>query len=273
MPERARPGPRRPGSASRSPAARRRPCASTLGSPSCPAGPIAANSGVCLPSEMAPARTSRVEAAYLDIRQRIVRGTYPPGAPLSDVELARACGISRTPVREALCRLLEEGYVERVPGRGFYVSQITMKLVQDTFEVRRVLESQAAACASERGDAVTLRRLRQLAPIPAGAAPEARQEAPDATARFRQAGAEASGNAVLAGLVANCLDQVNRFMALGVPLQTVQARGSAEHLAIVEAIERRDRTAAIGAMERHLDDCRQEYMRALLRGESQDIAV
>jgi DNA-binding GntR family transcriptional regulator len=209
----------------------------------------------------------------LDIRQRIVRGAYPPGAPLSDVELARACGSSRTPVREALCRLLEEGYVERIPGRGFYVTQITMKLVQDTFEVRRLLEAQAAACAAERSSPATLMRLRQLAPIPAGVGPEAREAAQDANARFHLGVAEASGNTVLFGLVQNCLDQVNRFMALGVPLQTVQARGSAEHMAIVDAIENRDRAAATLAMERHLDDCRQEYMRALLRGESQDIAV
>src|SRR5262245_18016553 len=221
---------------------------------------------------MAPARTSRVEAAYLDIRQRIVRGTYPPGAPLSDVELARACGSSRTPVREALCRLLEEGYVERIPGRGFYVTQITMKLVQDTFEVRRVLEAQAAACAADRRDASTLRRLRQLAPIPSGLGPEAREAAQEANAQFHLAVAEASGNAVLSGLVRNCLDKVNRFMSLGVPLQTVQARGTAEHMAIVDAIESSDRTEAIATMERHIDDCRQEYLRALLRG-SQDIAV
>jgi DNA-binding GntR family transcriptional regulator len=222
---------------------------------------------------MALARTSRVEAAYLDIRQRIVRGTYPPGAPLSDSELGRTSGISRTPVREALCRLLEEGYVERIPGRGFYVTRITMKLVQDTFEVRRLLETQAAACAAERRDGATLRRLRQLAPIPAGIGPEAREAAQEANAQFHLAVAQAAGNAVLFGLVQNCLDQVNRFMALGVPLQTVQARGTAEHLAIVDAIESHDRAAATSAMERHLDDCRQEYMRALLRGESQDIAV
>jgi DNA-binding GntR family transcriptional regulator len=103
--------------------------------------------------------------------------------------------------------------------------------------------------------------------------PEAREAAQDANARFHLGVAEASGNTVLFGLVQNCLDQVNRFMALGVPLQTVQARGSAEHMAIVDAIENRDRAAATLAMERHLDDCRQEYMRALLRGESQDIAV
>ncbi len=222
---------------------------------------------------MAGARTPRVEKAYLEIRERIVRGTYPPGTPLSESDLARACGTSRTPIREALCRLLEEGYVERVPGRGFYVTRITMKLIQDTFEVRRLLEAQAAACAAGRHDSASLRLLRQLAPIPAGTGPAARQAAQEANARFHLAVAEASGNAVLFGLVQNCLDQVHRFMSLGISLKTAQARGTAEHLEIVQAVANRDAEAAARAMERHLDDCRLQYMEAVVRGERQDIAV
>ena len=219
------------------------------------------------------ARTSRVEAAYQDIRQRIVRGVYAQGAPLSDSELARTCGISRTPVREALCRLLEEGYVERIPGRGFYVSRVTVKLIQDTFEVRRVLEARASACAAERHDPATLPRLRELAPIPSGQGAKGRQAAQEANTRFHLAVAEAAGNSVLLGLVQNCLDQVDRFMSLGISLPTAQSRGSAEHLAIVEAIGQRDPEAAAEAMVRHLDDCRLQYMQALVRGERHDIAV
>jgi DNA-binding GntR family transcriptional regulator len=222
---------------------------------------------------MPRARTSRVEAAYLDIRQRIVRGVYAQGAPLSDSELARACGISRTPVREALCRLLEEGYVERIPGRGFYVTRVTVKLVQDTFEVRRVLEAHASACAAERHDPATLLRLRQLAPIPSGQGTDGRRAAREANTRFHLAVADAAGNSVLLDLVRNCLDQVDRFMSLGISLQAAPSRGTAEHLAIVEAIGRRDREGASEAMVRHLDDCRLQYMQALVRGERQDIAV
>ena len=176
-------------------------------------------------------------------------------------------------MREALCRLVEEGYVERIPGRGFYVTRVTVKIIQDTFEVRRVLESQAAACAAERHDPATLLRLRQLAPIPSGQGTKAREAAREANSRFHLAVAEAAGNSVLLDLVRNCLDQVDRFMALGISLQTAHSRGSAEHLAIAEAIGRRDKGAASEAMVRHLDDCRLQYMQALVRGERQDIAV
>jgi DNA-binding GntR family transcriptional regulator len=222
---------------------------------------------------MAVARTSRVDEAYLNIRQRIVRGSYPPGAPLPEPELARACGISRTPIREALCRLQEEGYVERIPGRGFSVARITVKVIQDTFEVRRLLEAQASACAAERHDLATLQRLRRLAPIPSGLGPAARKAAQEANTRFHLAVAEAAGNSVLLGLIQDCLDQVDRFMSLGISLKAAQRQGTAEHLAIVEAIGRRDAEAASQAMEHHLDDCRSQYMQALVRGERQKIAV
>src|SRR5262245_60645504 len=62
---------------------------------------------------------TRVEQAYMEIKYRVVHGAYPPGSPLSESKLSRTLRISRTPVREALTRLLEEGYVERVRGRGF----------------------------------------------------------------------------------------------------------------------------------------------------------
>ena len=222
---------------------------------------------------MTSTRTSRVEEAYLDLRQRIVTGSFAPGAPLSESELARKSHLSRTPIREALCRLVEEGYVERIPGRGFHVARITMKLIQDTFEVRRLLEGQAAACAAERHDAPMLLRLRQLAPLPAPIGEEGRRAARETNALFHMAVAEASGNSLLIELVQHCLDQVDRFMAHGIRLQTVASETTAEHIEIVDAVGRRDTAAAGQAMERHLDVCRSQFMQALVRGERHDIAV
>jgi DNA-binding GntR family transcriptional regulator len=222
---------------------------------------------------MATVRTARVEAAYLDIRQRIVSGAYPPGTPLSESELTRVVAASRTPIREALSQLLEEGYVERIPGRGYYVARITVKSIQDTFEVRRLLEGQAAAHAAKRHDPSMLRRLRELAPVPAVSDEEGRRSAREANTRFHLAVAEAGGNSLLVELIQNCLNQVDRYLAHGIRLRTVQSRITEEHLEIVAAVERGDEHEACSAMERHLDDCSRQFMQALMRGERQDIAV
>src|SRR5688500_1082934 len=106
---------------------------------------------------------SHVDRAYAEIRQRIIDGMYPPGKPLSGVSLANAHGMSRTPVREALSRLCHERYVERMAGRGFFVSRVTVQAINDTFEVRRLLEGWAAARAAERATPEAISRMRTLA--------------------------------------------------------------------------------------------------------------
>ena len=107
--------------------------------------------------------STRVEHAYLGIKHRIVQGIDAPGTPLLETVLAQHLQTSRTPVREALARLLEEGYVEHVPGRGYFVTPITVTLIQDLFEVRRLLEGAAAARAAELADAAAIARLHELA--------------------------------------------------------------------------------------------------------------
>src|SRR5262249_51045425 len=223
---------------------------------------------------MTSSPVTRMDRAYLDIRHRIVTGMCRPGAPLSESALARLVQASRTPIREALCRLLEEGYVERVPGRGFQVARITVKVVRGTFQVRRRLEAPAAAPAGEVGRPSAGRRLRQLALVPPdNGDPASLRRAALANERFHLAVAEASGNALLVDLVRNCLDQVTRFMAHGTLLRGASQRATEEHLDVVRAIEKRDAAAAREAMERHLDECSRDCMQALLQGGEGDIAV
>jgi DNA-binding GntR family transcriptional regulator len=169
--------------------------------------------------------------------------------------------------------LLEEGYVERLPGRGFSVARITLKSIQDTFDVRRALESEAAAGAALRRDASALDRLRALAPLPQGVGEGAAEAARLANASFHLGVAEASGNVLLVSLVRRCLDQVDRFLLHGIRVQAVPAQITVEHLEIVEAISRQDPLAAGRAMEQHLDACRQQILQALVAGDRQQIAV
>ncbi len=180
-------------------------------------------------------RVSRVEHAHLEIKHRIMNGAYPPGAPLSESRLARMLRISRTPVREALSRLFQEGYVERVPARGYFVAQITMTLIQNVFQVRRLLEGAAAARAAEFAD-------------------------PDAVRRA-------------ADLIRDCLNQVTRFIALGVNLEPLQGTASREHHAVVDAIERHDPAGARHALEHHLDNSSRLMMEALVRGDVPAVTV
>jgi DNA-binding GntR family transcriptional regulator len=76
------------------------------------------------------ASESQVERAYASIKAGIIDGRYPPGAPLSEPTLASHHGMSRTPIREGLSRLWQEGYLDRIPGRGYFVARVTVQSVQ-----------------------------------------------------------------------------------------------------------------------------------------------
>jgi DNA-binding GntR family transcriptional regulator len=100
------------------------------------------------------------DSLFQQIRTAILEGTYPPGTPLVEVQLAAEFAVSRTPVREALTRLEQDGIVER-SDRGLQVRRRTPEEILDIYDVRASLESLAARTAAERHtrlDAAKLRR-------------------------------------------------------------------------------------------------------------------
>jgi DNA-binding GntR family transcriptional regulator len=224
-----------------------------------------------------PADASQVERAYREIKAGIVEGRYRPGAPLSEVMLARQHRMSRTPVREGLTRLWQEQYLDRVAGHGYFVARVTVQLIHDTFDVRRVLEGAAAAWAAERATDDEIVQLRHLASLPQTEPPDSRHRGSDvsseyrdaeaANVRFHLAIASAARNTLAMELIDRCLAKVDRFMSLGVHFGPFQQGATEAHLAIVHAIERRDAVAARTRMEEHLD-CGSRLMKeALLRGQ------
>lgn len=210
---------------------------------------------------------SQFDRAYEGIRARVTDGSYRHGSPLSENMLARLHGTSRTPVREALARLVQEGYVERVPGRGYFVARVTVQLIRDTFEVRRLLEGAAAARAAEVATEAEIRQLEELAEFRYAAVdPVAYRQAEAANADFHLAVAAASHNHLAAVLIRDCLRQMDRFMSLVFDIDPFQEESSREHSAVVAAIRRRDPAAARAALEAHLDRSSSLMQQALLGG-------
>ncbi len=89
--------------------------------------------------------------AVIELREKILSGELPGGMRLFEVPLAELLQISRTPVREALSRLVEEGLLDRLPNGGFIVRRFRFSDVIDSIEVRGVVEGMAARLAAERG--------------------------------------------------------------------------------------------------------------------------
>lgn len=109
--------------------------------------------------------TGRTHAtrALIALRQRIIEGELGAGARLLEVPTAELLQISRTPVREAMSRLVEEGLLDRMPGGGFVVRSFGFQDVVDAIELRGVLEGTAVRLAAERGiSAEAQARMRAL---------------------------------------------------------------------------------------------------------------
>ena len=221
---------------------------------------------------------TRVDLAYNSIKAGIVEGRYPPGAPLSEVMLAREHHMSRTPVREGLARLWQEHYLERVVGHGYFVARVTLQSINETFSVRRLLEGAAAARAAEFATPAEIEQLRTLAVLPIPSMPDTqhctRREAPAvyrdaeiANLRFHLAIATAARNHLLLELIERCLEQVDRFMSLGVHFGPFHHGATDAHLAVVDAIARHDPAAAQTSMEEHLDRGAELMTEALMRGQ------
>jgi len=219
---------------------------------------------------MTPAESaSQVDRAYAQIKAGIIDGLYPPGAPLSEPTLATAHGMSRTPIREGLSRLWQEGYLDRVPGRGYFVARVTVQSINDTFDVRRLLEGAAVARAAELATPDDVAMLRELAELPA----RDYREAEVANARFHLAIARTARNTLATELIERCLTQIDRFLSLGASPSQFQAGASEAHLQIVDAIARHDAAAARALMEDHLDCGSNRMKDALVRGEIHGIGV
>jgi len=212
-----------------------------------------------------------VERAYRNLKAGIVEGRYRPGASLSEVGLASEHGMSRTPIREGLARLWQEGYLDRVVGHGYFVSRVTVQQIHDTFDVRRLLEGAAAGRAAELATPEEVERLRGLASVPIGGQDYRRSET--ANVQFHLAIAACARNGLALELIERCLAQVDRFMSLGVNFGQFTETATEAHLQIVEAIAAHDVPGARARMEEHID-CGSRLMKdALLRGQISGVGI
>lgn len=99
------------------------------------------------------------DLAYETIRAMVLSGELSPGEQLSEEALAERCGVSRTPVRDALRRLEAELLVRRSDSQRSFVADWSLDDVADAFELRAMMEGYAARRAAERMDRATLKRL------------------------------------------------------------------------------------------------------------------
>lgn len=188
------------------------------------------------------------------LRDDILSLRLAPGSQLNEKDIAAQHGVSRTPVREALLRLSDEGLVDIVSKSGTYVSRIPLADLPEAITIRRILEQHAVRAAVERASKSQIIELGAILARMAEAAEAADTESfHRADEAFHEAIAAAGGHPGVWTLVRHVKLQVDRFRRLTLPLAGRMARVVAEHEAVLKAIEQRRPDAAAEALGRHID--------------------
>jgi DNA-binding GntR family transcriptional regulator len=198
------------------------------------------------------------QALAAALRDRVVRGVYPPGHRLTEDDLAEQYGVSRIPVREAL-RLLEgEGFVRVKPYSGTFVAELTAQDAADLLEIRGVLEPLAASRAAETRTDAHLDGLRQiLADGTAALAAEDLEELAELNTKFHALLTEASGNSTLNQIIGTLQHKITWVYSVELPRRA--ADSWAEHRLIINALERSDADSARALMVAHVRSAQAAY--------------
>jgi DNA-binding GntR family transcriptional regulator len=200
------------------------------------------------------------DSAYDKIKAAILDGTLEPGAPLVESSIAEWCGVSRTPVREALTRLEQDGLVTR-SDRGLVVRERSPEEILDIYEVRIVLESAAARLAAERHTNFDLIRLERLVRV----GEEIGADRPEAMAannrEFHRALWQAARNEALLDLLSRLNMHLVRY-----PMTTLSYPGRwkqalLQHRQLVDAIAGRDASKAAEVARVHFTEARDIRLR------------
>ncbi len=199
------------------------------------------------------------------IKQRIINHEMKPGEPINEGALSRELGVSKTPVREALQQLEKEGFVENIPGKGAFVSRISIQDVRETFEIREMLECEAIKRAALRCDPEKLALIRK--------AFVAREDIPldGGPPHFRSGDKihafvfESLGNQRLFDIYLRLLDHI---VWLRIHFFSNSHRGRSdesyrEHLEILDAMAARDPARCEAAVRAHLRNS-WEYVKSII---------
>jgi len=209
------------------------------------------------------AKTISSAAVYNTLFDRILGGRYAPHAWLKEVALAREFRVSRTPIREALRELEQDGLVCLKPHCGAAVVPFTADAVEEVYDIRKALEMLAIECAVSRLNLQTLAELRRQVTVLARSASVERHAALDE--RIHRYIAETCQRPRLTALLQQQFRLMQRFRYLGFRRKGVIARTTEEHGRLLDALLRRDAVAACNELARHIESAKAMVLSQLCR--------
>jgi len=204
----------------------------------------------------------RGEVAYRYIRAGIQNGDLKPGERLREVELAKAVGLSRTPIREALARLESEGLVVHDAARGIVVAELDYSMVTELYYMREVLEGTAARLTAQHASDVEISILEDLCSQYEAAMGDAKQLA-ISNRQFHDTLYLCSHNRYLVNMLTVLYDALSLLGSTMLGDAQRAEETLKEHRAIVNAIRDRDPDKAEAAIRAHIRAAQKVRMKSI----------
>lgn len=187
-------------------------------------------------------------STYTRLRELILSDALGPGEAFTEATLAERLGVSRTPIREGLKRLEQDGLIER-SGRGMRIKERSPEEILEIYEVRITLEAAAARAAASRRTALDMSRLDAIHKEMQGLSGADPAELVEWNNRFHGTLWKASHNATLEDVITRLITHLVRYPQTTLTFPGRWDRVLAEHTALIEAIRDQDpdRAAAVAA--------------------------
>lgn len=205
---------------------------------------------------------SEVDRVYTLLKSWILECRFRPGEFLPEVEVARQCRTSRTPVREACNRLAKERWVSKIQNKGYLVTPVLVQDVVEVYQYRKLLERFTAERAAQVIRPEEITALRKLLSVEG--TPNARMtEVVDVNRTFHLSLGRLAQNQRIYEQLQLTLEYVHRLDILS----TQRNSQSVTHGQILAALEAHDPKAAGDAMAEHIDCARDRMLNVFFRGE------
>ncbi|MEJ1087252.1 GntR family transcriptional regulator [Microbacterium sp. Mu-80] len=200
-------------------------------------------------------RLSTVDLIAIELRKAIFSGALSVGASLGEVEISAQLGVSRSPLREAAQRLVQEGILVAVPGRGMSVAVIEGEQIDDVYEMRLAVEAQAVRRITRAGSTETLEAITRAFDelVTASEGDDARAIG-DADLEFHQVLVDAAGSDRMTRAMATLIMQT-RIVSFSVAEgYSVRRSVSPTYRTLLDALAAADAGAAVDALEQQFAD-------------------
>lgn len=198
------------------------------------------------------------------MRQAMVDGVFHPGERLMEIQLAEDLGVSRTPVREAIRKLELEGFVVIIPRRGTYVADISIRDINEVYEIRIALDVLAAGLAAARISSEDFIKLNEyLHEIEECIENNHTDKLVELDVAFHDVLYHASNNKRLVGIISNLREQMTRIRTRSMNYRDRRHETFQEHRKLVAAIADKNVEEAKRIAREHLENAERTLLMSI----------